>query len=83
MPTPKKTVTARIARHSYGICWATPYDESRGHLQIDVERSADGRLWARNQMQWLVRKVIDPTGRDAGGPAGNLKGDAGRANGRG
>ncbi|KAF2200940.1 actin-like ATPase domain-containing protein [Delitschia confertaspora ATCC 74209] len=51
----KKTVTARIARHSYGICACVPFDATR-HLFQDRVRLPDGNWWANNQMQWLLKR---------------------------
>ena len=55
----KKTITARLARHSYGICCGKPFDSSKGHLQIDRKLYPDGHYRAINQMQWLLHKVGD------------------------
>ncbi|KAH8690418.1 hypothetical protein GQ44DRAFT_833025 [Phaeosphaeriaceae sp. PMI808] len=55
-PPPKKTVRARIARYSYGLCYETEFDASKGHERRDREWSPRGYWEARNQMRWLLEK---------------------------
>ncbi|KAF2643572.1 actin-like ATPase domain-containing protein [Massarina eburnea CBS 473.64] len=52
----KKTVKARLARYSYGLCYSVPFNESKGHLMQDRWRSPTGTWMARNQMGWLIQK---------------------------
>ncbi|KAH7081489.1 hypothetical protein BKA63DRAFT_462626 [Paraphoma chrysanthemicola] len=54
--TAKKTVVSRIARYSYGVTFATIYDESKGHLPQDRWRDTRGTWRAINQMGWLLEK---------------------------
>jgi hypothetical protein len=53
----RKTVTARIARNSYGFCCSVPFNKKLGHLDIDRMIYPDGSLRAKDQMEWLLRKV--------------------------
>jgi hypothetical protein len=55
-PASKKTVVSRIARYSYGVTFASPYDESKGHLVQDRRRGPRGEWRAINQMGWLLEK---------------------------
>ncbi|KAL1794655.1 hypothetical protein ACET3X_006471 [Alternaria dauci] len=49
------TVSARIARFSYGNRWDVPFDASRGHREIDRKKRPDG-WYAEDQMNWLIKK---------------------------
>ncbi|KAG9188814.1 hypothetical protein G6011_07519 [Alternaria panax] len=49
------TVSARIARFSYGNCWDVRFDASRGHQDIDRKKRPDG-WYAGSQMNWLITK---------------------------
>jgi len=51
------TVQSRISRHSYGLCFALPFDKTKGHLEVDRVRGTKGEWRAREQMGWLLRKV--------------------------
>ncbi|KAH6849437.1 hypothetical protein B0T12DRAFT_418225 [Alternaria alternata] len=49
------TVSARIARFSYGNRWDIPFDISKGHQEIDRKKRPDG-WYAGDQMNWLIKK---------------------------
>ncbi|KAJ4292499.1 hypothetical protein N0V90_009161 [Kalmusia sp. IMI 367209] len=52
----KKTVKARLARFSYGLCYSVHFDESKGHLAKDRILGVTGDWMAKNQMGWLIQK---------------------------
>ena len=55
-PSASKTVTARIARYSYGIKCSELFDETKGHLIRDRRRGVRGEWRADNQMHWMLEK---------------------------
>jgi hypothetical protein len=55
-PSVSKTVTARIARYSYGIKCSRLYDETKGHSIQDRRRGMRGEWLADNQMHWMLEK---------------------------
>lgn len=53
----KKTVSARVARYSYGIAVSEPFDSSIHLTEDRFLDPAEGIYRATNQMKWLLRRV--------------------------
>jgi hypothetical protein len=56
-PNARKTVSARLARYSYGIPVSVPFNP-KVHLQGDrILDNAEGIWRANNQMKWLLKRA--------------------------
>lgn len=54
-------VTSTICRASYGVTFEDYFDKEK-HLEEDKYLDKDdGELMARDQMQWYLKRVRDPT----------------------
>ena len=52
----RAVLNTRICRASYAISLDLPYDPKK-HKGQEVYKHYDGVLYARNQMDWMIRKV--------------------------
>ena len=59
MKSGRPVLSSRICRASYALSLDVPYDR-RKHLGQEVYTHYDGVVYARNQMDWMIRKVHYP-----------------------
>jgi hypothetical protein len=51
------TIVSRISRYSYGVPISEPFDPHRHHWRDQVIDPSSGEIHARNQMEWLLKRV--------------------------
>ena len=59
MKSGRAVLGSRICRASYALSLDVPYN-ARKHSGQEVYKHYDGVLYARNQMDWMIRKVYYP-----------------------